>query len=132
MTDRPPLETHTAYCGLDCSGCEVFQATAWDDDELRQQYVDKVFREFKIEVEPASVNCYGCRDERPKTGFCAWCQVRGCAIERGLENCAHCEDFPCEKLDKVHAAMVNVGKAEDGIAWARRNLDRIRSELMPD
>lgn len=129
MSERPALTPHIAYCGLDCSGCDVYRATAWDDDELRQAYVHKVFEQFRIEVEPAKVECYGCRDERPKSGYCAWCEVRGCAIERGLENCAHCDEFPCAKLDKVHAAMIHVGKAENGIAWARRNLDRIRAEL---
>jgi len=26
------------------------------------------------------------------------CEVRACADERGLENCAHCEAFACDKL----------------------------------
>ncbi len=129
MNKGPELAPHIAYCGLDCSGCDVYRATAWDDEALRQAYVHKVFEQFRIEVEAAKVECYGCRDERPKSGYCAWCQVRGCAIERGLENCAHCDDYPCDKLDKVHAAMINVGKAENGVAWARRQLDRIRTEL---
>ena len=129
MNKGPELAPHIAYCGLDCSGCDVYRATAWDDEALRQAHVHKVFEQFRIEVEAAKVECYGCRDERPKSGYCAWCQVRGCAIERGLENCAHCDDYPCDKLDKVHAAMINVGKAENGVAWARRQLDRIRTEL---
>ena len=130
MNERSELEPHIAYCGLDCSGCDVYRATAWNDDGLRADYARQVFDKFRIEVKPASVNCYGCRDERPKSGYCAWCEVRGCAIERGLENCAHCDEYPCGKLDKVHAAMINVGKAENGVAWARRNLDRIRAELL--
>jgi hypothetical protein len=126
MTSAIPLEPHLAYCGLDCSGCDVYRATKFDDDDLRRQHARKVFDQFKVVVEPQQVNCHGCRDTRPKSGYCAWCEVRSCAIGRELENCAYCADFPCDKLDKVHAAMITVGKAVNGIASARLNLDAIR------
>ena len=128
MTAATTLQPHIAYCGLDCSGCDVYQATKFDDDDLRQAYADKVFDQFKIQVEPATINCHGCRDERPKSGFCAVCEVRKCAIDRGLENCAFCVDYGCEKLQKVHAAMITVGKAVDGVASAQLNLEAIRRE----
>jgi len=128
MTQSKELDPHIAYCGLDCSGCDVYQATAFDDDKLRQNYADKVKLQWKIEVDPASINCHGCRDERPKTGFCATCEVRACAKDLGFENCAPCPDYGCDKLKKVHAAMINVGKSEDGVAWASINLETIRRD----
>jgi len=126
MNQKRELDPHIAYCGLDCSGCDVFRATAFDDNQLRQDYADKIKLDWKIDIDPASVNCYGCRDARPKTGYCASCEVRQCTAERGLDNCATCEDYGCEKLQRVHAAMVNVGKAIDGIATASLNLQEIR------
>jgi len=129
VSERAPLEPHIAYCGLDCSGCDVFQATAWNDDGIRQAYADKVYKSWKIVVEPARLNCHGCRDERPKSGFCATCQVRQCARDRGYENCAHCPDYGCDKLQRVHAAMINVGKAVNGVASASLNLEAIRRQL---
>ncbi len=128
MNKKRELDPHIAYCGLNCAGCDVFQATAYDDDKLRQDYADKVKLHWKIEIDPAGVSCFGCRDERPKTGFCATCEVRQCTVERGLENCATCEDYGCEKLQRVHAAMINVGKAVDGTAWASINLEQIRRD----
>ncbi|MDP6150407.1 MAG: DUF3795 domain-containing protein [Gammaproteobacteria bacterium] len=128
MNDVTKLDSHTAYCGLDCSGCEVYQATTFDDDDLRQKYADKVLEQFKVKVEPATVNCFGCKDERPKTGYCAMCEVRKCTTDKGLENCAFCEYYGCEKLQKVHKAMISVGKAVDGVASAHLNLEAIRSE----
>ncbi len=128
MNTTQQLASHIAYCGLDCSGCDVYRATAYDDDNMRQAYADKVKLDWKIEIDPAGVSCYGCRDERPKTGFCASCEVRQCTAERGLENCATCEDYGCEKLQRVHAAMVNVGKQIDGIATASLNLQAIRRD----
>jgi len=128
MNQRRELKPHIAYCGLDCSGCDIYQATAFGDDRLRQNYADKVKLAWKIEIDPAGLNCYGCRDTRPKSGYCASCEVRQCAAERGLENCAPCEDYGCEKLQKVHAAMINVGKAVDGVATAHINLEAIRRD----
>lgn len=128
MNQIETLDAHIAYCGLDCAGCDVYRATKFDDDDLRRQYADKVRIEFKTEIEPATVNCHGCRDTRPKTGYCAFCEVRKCAIDRNMENCATCDDYGCEKLQKVHAAMINVGKAVDGVATAHLNLEAIRKD----
>ncbi len=122
------LAPHIAYCGLDCSYCDVYQATKLGDDDRREAYAAKVYDQFKVVVEPADVNCHGCRDKRPKTGFCAVCEVRQCAIDRGLDNCASCRDYDCEKLQKVHAAMISVGKAVDGVASAKINLEAIRRQ----
>ncbi len=128
MSAGTQLDPHIAYCGLDCSGCDVYRATKLDSNDLRQEYADKVFSQFKIKVEPATISCHGCRDERPKTGYCAMCEVRKCTIERGLENCAHCIDYGCDKLKKVHAAMITVGKAINGVASAQLNLEAIRRD----
>ena len=129
MAQLVELEKHLAYCGLDCSACEVYVATKLDCEDLRQAYAEKQSKRWKIHIEPSTVNCHGCKSKIPKTGFCATCEVRKCTIERGLENCAYCEDFPCNKLDRVHAAMINVGKAIDGVATARISLNQIRLEL---
>ena len=128
MNSSTELAPHIAYCGLDCAGCDIYRATALNDDGIRQAYADKVFKSWKLVVEPATLNCHGCRDERPKSGFCATCEVRQCARDRGLANCATCSDYACDKLRKVHAAMINVGKAVDGVAWASLNLQALRRE----
>ncbi len=128
MLTAEALAPHIAYCGLDCSGCDIYRGTKLEDGQLLQKYADKVFSQFKIEIDPSTLNCHGCRDARPKSGFCARCEVRACAINRGLENCAACESYGCEKLQSVHAAMINVGKAVDGVATASLNLQAIRQE----
>jgi hypothetical protein len=45
--------------------------------------------------------------------------VRQCALERGVENCAHCDDFPCEKLEKPWSISVD----------AKTTLEEIRQML---
>jgi hypothetical protein len=33
MAEVTQLDPHIAYCGLDCSGCDVYQATKFDSDD---------------------------------------------------------------------------------------------------
>jgi hypothetical protein len=46
-----------------------------------------------------NVQCDGCRS----TGRLAdqECKARPCAIERGVQNCAYCEDFVCDKVSHL-------------------------------
>jgi hypothetical protein len=39
------------------------------------------------------------------------CDIRKCGSDRKVLNCAHCVDYPCDKLDNFHAA-VNEAKAK--------------------
>ena len=55
------------------------------------------------------------------------CEIRRCCRERSLETCAECDDYVCEELEKVYTVMSEVfGKAQDGVAEAKLNLDKIR------
>ena len=61
---------------------------------------------YKSEIKPEMINCEGCNStEGVIFSHCLVCDIRGCATERGLENCGHCTDFPCEKLDMIHQAI---------------------------
>jgi len=31
------------------------------------------------------------------------CKIRACAIERKVQNCAHCDDYPCQEPEKFFA-----------------------------
>ena len=44
--------------------------------------------------------CEGClaNDDENPVLLAAKCKVRSCVIKKGLENCAYCEEYPCEKL----------------------------------
>jgi hypothetical protein len=72
-------------------------------------------------VTAADINCVGCKvEDEPKFKFCAACSVKTCASDRGVETCAHCDDYGCDtlegwlamagdelrqKLDKMHTAL---------------------------
>ena len=92
-----------AYCGLVCSNCPTFLATQNDDDVARKKTAAMYSEKFGFDLKPEEINCDGCKSEEGKLiGYCQACEIRQCCREKGLENCAHCNDQPCEKLIQFH------------------------------
>ena len=92
-----------AYCGLVFSECPTFLATQNDDDVARQKTADLYAEKFGINLKPEDINCDGCKSEGGKLiGYCQSCDIRQCCREKGLENCAHCNDQSFEKLTQFH------------------------------
>jgi hypothetical protein len=90
-----------AYCGLVCSDCPTFFATQNDDDAARQETADFYAEKFGLDFKPEDINCDGCKSDGGKLiGYCQTCNIRQCCREKRLENCAHCNDQPCENLIK--------------------------------
>ncbi len=110
-----------AYCGLVCSECEAYLATQADDRDALERMAAKARDEFGVpDATVESVRCDGCLGETGrKIGYCATCEIRACGVERGVVNCAHCDDYACETLTGFFA------HAEQ----ARAVLDEIRRGL---
>ena len=100
-----------AYCGLDCSKCLAFNATQANDDKLREDCARRWTRMFKHEILPAQINCDGCKVEGRHFFHCEVCGIRACASGRGLDNCGHCADFGCEKIEGLMQMDPNIRKA---------------------
>jgi len=114
------------YCGVECSKCPAYIATINNDDELRRRYAAEQSEFYGMEILPERINCVGCPEDGEHLGYCSMCEIRRCCRERGLETCAACSDYVCEDLERVYTVMSEVfGKAQDGVAEAKINLDRI-------
>ena len=91
-----------AFCGLDCEKCEAFLATATNNDALREKVAKQWTEAYKVQILPEYINCTGCRSSGVKIQYCEnMCAVRKCAMERGMETCAQCDDFPCTHLAPI-------------------------------
>jgi predicted ATPase len=113
-----------AYCGLDCGQCPIYVATVTGDDALRRKaarewstvYGDYLSerlgrREFKIE----EMSCGGCRSANLFVG-CSVCKIRACAIARGLDSCARCDEYAtCRPLNRFHAVHPDARAALEAI-----------------
>lgn len=50
--------------------------------------------------------CAGCLATTGRQiAHCSECKIRVCAIEKNVRNCAHCSDYPCQKLKEFFAVV---------------------------
>ena len=81
----------TAPCGLPCFACYMYLAN--EDDEKRQ-LVSQV-----LDLPWEKAVCPGCRNLRGKPAHLMMpCRVYPCAVEKQVQFCCDCSDFPCDYL----------------------------------
>ena len=111
------MEKMIAFCGLVCTECPAFIATQKEDDEERKKVAEMWSKEFKVELKPEDINCDGClADSERLFSHTKVCEIRKCGLDRKVANCAHCDEYACEKLTAFFKM----------VPQARSNLDEVR------
>ena len=55
--------------------------------------------QYKVKLNPEDVtDCDGCKANKRLFSGCIKCEIRSCAKQKKLENCAGCSDYACDKL----------------------------------
>lgn len=99
------MDTIISYCGLMCTGCPILWATNENNEQLKEK--------MKVEIAKLSnklyqtaysskdiTDCDGCLNENGRLfPGCKNCQIRNCAREKEIPNCAHCSEYICETLE---------------------------------
>ena len=94
------MDRTVAVCGLVCSQCPALLATVNDDDDKRKETADAWSKQFGMELTAEEINCRGCQSGGDEViGYCRVCEIRQCGQDKGLENCAHCGEYSCDKLN---------------------------------
>jgi hypothetical protein len=115
------MEKMIAYCGLVCSDCPTFLATQNDDDIMRQKTAELLSEKYGLNFKPEEINCDGCMaDSRKLIGYCHTCEVRKCGRAKAVENCAVCDEQPCDKLKKFHEFSPDAKKCFDALVKETR------------
>jgi hypothetical protein len=117
-------EQMIAYCGIVCSECPAYVATQAGD----MAALARVAAEWSEgEAEPFTAQdclCDGCTTDAGR--LFKWCRegcdVRVCAVGRGVVTCAHCDDYGCETITRFFDFAPG---AED----LKARLDEIRQAL---
>ena len=86
-------------CGYRCDLCLAYRPNVEANPSNQQIVSDGWFRYFGFRIPPEEIICDGCMAEDPRL-IDRECPVRPCVIDRGLDNCAQCVDFACERLRK--------------------------------
>lgn len=114
------MEKMVAFCGIVCSQCPGFLATQKDSDEERREVAESWSKMFDTEIKPEDINCDGCLSSSGRLiDYCAVCEIRRCALEKAVENCAHCDEYACETLSNWFESVPD----------AKATLEEIRQSL---
>ena len=106
-----------AYCGLACTECPAYIATRAEDRAALEQVAAQWREEFNApEITAESVLCDGCQGTAGrKFSHCFECEMRACAMQKAVVNCAHCDDYACDKLDQFFGFVPEAKTRLDGI-----------------
>ncbi|KYH36571.1 MAG: hypothetical protein AYL28_006200 [Candidatus Bathyarchaeota archaeon B23] len=121
-----------AYCGVYCGLCaersriprrarllrEAMEGEGWDRwyegvEALRESF--PIFWEFLRRLEENDCACRG-------GGGPPGCKVRGCAVERGVEVCPLCPDYPCDMIKVIAEHYPTL--IHDGLRMRRIGVER--------
>jgi hypothetical protein len=84
-------------CGYRCDLCLAYKPNIERRPSGRKKLSDGWHKYFSFRIPEAGIYCEGCREENPKL-IDAECPVRPCVIDKGLDTCASCGEYVCEKL----------------------------------
>ena len=119
------MEEVVSYCGLMCHTCPIYLATREHDPKKKRQMRAEIARQindlYKEDLKAEDVtDCDGCKTEAGRLFSASRkCEIRKCAGQKGIENCAHCNEYACERLEKFFATDPD----------AKKRLEAIRSTL---
>jgi hypothetical protein len=107
------MEPILTRCGYRCDLCLAYRPNVEQNPANQQKLSDGWFKYFGFRLPPEQIICDGCMAEDPKLIDQA-CPVRPCVIARGLENCAQCDQYVCEKLTERLVLREEVAKRVGG------------------
>ena len=86
-------------CGYRCDLCLAFKDNIETNDQ-REFLSDTWYKIYGFRIMAQEIYCEGCiSSDNPKL-IDKKCPVRPCVIEKGLENCSQCNDYPCELFNQ--------------------------------
>jgi hypothetical protein len=114
------MDKMVAYCGLTCTDCPAFIATHKDDDDERKKVAEEWSKDYNATLKPEDINCDGCvTDSENLFSHTKVCEIRKCGKDKKVENCAHCDEYACDRLTEFFKMAPE----------AKTNLEEIRKNL---
>lgn len=124
------MEKMIAYCGLTCHSCPIFLVTREQNQKKKREMRAEIARQInalykeKMKAEDIT-DCDGCKTENGRLfSGCKNCQIRKCARQKGVENCAYCDEYACESLEKLFNTEPDAKKRLDEIKNSKRGSHR--------
>lgn len=114
------MEKIIAACGIVCSACPAYIATKNKDEALRAKTAADWSKMYGATIPADAIYCDGCMEKGERYfSHCYECEIRKCAQEKNIPNCAYCGDYACEKVE----GLFNM------VPQAKTELDLIRETI---
>ena len=138
MEERFMDKEYTCYCGLYCKNCAVKVKVEPASKVLYEEMIKAGFEEIMhlipggdkfwpfLKSMASDGVCISCRKGSGNPG----CTIRICAIEKGVEMCAMCESYPCDKFtafSKIYSVLEHDNtflRKEGFAAWSELQDER--------
>ncbi|MBC8278547.1 MAG: DUF3795 domain-containing protein [FCB group bacterium] len=120
-----------AKCGLLCNECEAYVATINDDHDEIARMAKEAAEKFGMQINPDDIYCEGCTTTSGRlSSYCLnSCEVRKCAVEKKVDNCAHCDDYSCEIIDNFIEQGLQIPEFQEKTFNAKQRLDHLHGNL---
>jgi len=103
------MEKLIAYCGLDCAQCGAYLAMKNNDQALREKTATEWTVAHSFDFTPDMINCTSCKGSGVQVGHCSQCEIRKCAVGKGVVNCGACGEFAtCKTINDFMAQVPHV------------------------
>jgi len=108
-------------CGFRCDLCLAYKENVEKEDR-RTELSDGWEKCFGFRIPTDEIYCEGCMTAGSPTLIDTGCPVRPCVIERGLNNCSECDEYPCEKFKQREVIYEEIIKDRNDITELDRTL----------
>lgn len=112
-------EKLVAPCGLYCGACSIRLAGKRGDRKLLEQMAEVLTIREGQPIGVEDLACDGCLSSDVVAIVCRNCELRACAVRKGIRRCSECPDCPCRQL---------VDFSKDGLPHHAEVLDSIHSQ----
>lgn len=110
-----------APCGLYCGVCAILMAHR-DNNVKFKERLAPVYG-----VRADQIQCEGCFSD-VLYPHCNVCKIRSCTVEKGIEGCHQCHDFPCQFIDELHLPVAKKVIMRAIPAWRELGTERWMEE----
>lgn len=101
QTNKNIMKKTIAFCGINCSKCGAYLAHKNNDQALREKTADEWTKAHNFNFTPEMINCTSCKGSGVQIGHCSNCEIRKCALEKGVINCGACGEFEtCKRINE--------------------------------
>lgn len=100
---------YDSYCGIYCGACDIMKSYKTGDKSKLASFwnetvVQKLHKGMGLSYDnsrPFELTCHGCKSDTLFVN-CRVCNIRKCAIEKNIEHCIDCREYPCNTISEFN------------------------------